>query len=165
MIQTITRKFPAPTEAHITREDPESSTGIVYIPVSEVDRRKADMSGISTMHPLLTIAKCCLKDKYQERSNASQICQSLAELKTTVTYKVSTTETSDSMMEEASVEQAIKEQCGNRPQVATQILCIRDHFNIFACRWKDLNYMKLLREEMWRQLRGCLLLLPLKSTP
>ncbi|CAI8036215.1 Ankyrin repeat and protein kinase domain-containing protein 1, partial [Geodia barretti] len=117
MIQTITRKFPAPTEAHITREDPESSTGIVYIPVSEVERRKADISGISTMHPLLSIAKCCLKDKYQERPNASQICQSLADLKTTVAYKVSTTETSDSTMEEASVEQPIKEQCENQPQI------------------------------------------------
>ena len=91
MIQTITRKFPAPTEAHITREDPKSPTGVIIVPVSELQRRKADMRDIPISHPLLSIATSCLKDKYQERPNVSHICQSLAELKTTVTYKVSIT--------------------------------------------------------------------------
>ena len=86
MIQIITRKFPAPTEAHVTREDPNSPTGEVIIPVSEVERRQADMSSISATHPLLFIAKSCLKDRYQQRPDANQLCHSLAALKTTPAY-------------------------------------------------------------------------------
>ena len=91
MIQTITRKFPAPTEAHIPHEHPESPTGIVLIPVPETDRRKADISNIPTSHPILPIAKSCLKDRYQQRPDASQLCQSLAYLKTSSAYEESTT--------------------------------------------------------------------------
>ena len=94
MIQAITRKFPAPTEAHITREDSESPTGLVMIPVPEIDRRKADMSYIPTFHPILPIAKSCLKDRYQQRPDASQLCQSLADLKTSTAYEKSTAKNS-----------------------------------------------------------------------
>ena len=110
MIQTITRKFPVPTEAHIPREDPESPTGIVMVPVPEIDRRKADMSNIPTFHPILPIAKSCLKDRYQQRPDASQLCQSLADLKTSSAYEESTTKTSSpSLSPDQDNEQGAKE--------------------------------------------------------
>ena len=92
MIQTITRKFPAPTDASITRDDPSSPTGEIIVPVSEVERRKSDIDKIPATHPLLPIARSCLKDKYKERPTAAQLCQSLAGLKAAPAYGESVTE-------------------------------------------------------------------------
>ena len=92
MIQTITRKFPAPTDASITREDPSSPTGEIIVPVSEMERRKSDINKVPATHPLLPIARSCLKDKYKERPTAAQLCQSLAGLKTAPAYGESATE-------------------------------------------------------------------------
>ena len=86
MIQTITRKFPAPTDASITRDDPTSPTGEIIVPVSEMERRKSDIDKVPATHPLLPIAQSCLKDKYRERPTAAQLCQSLAELKAAPAY-------------------------------------------------------------------------------
>ena len=91
MIQIITRKFPSPTDSQITREDPTSPTGEIIVPVSEVERRRGDMNDITTGHPLLPIARSCLKDRYQQRPDATQICQSLAALKATPAYEESAT--------------------------------------------------------------------------
>ena len=95
MIQILTRKFPAPSDAHTTREDPTSPTGEIIVPVSEVERRRADMSGIPPDHAVLAIARDCLKDKYQQRPDVAQLCQRLATLKTTPGYLESSTENPD----------------------------------------------------------------------
>ena len=86
MIQTITRKFPTPTDASITRDDPSSPTGEIIVPVSEMERRKSDIDKVPATHPLLPIARNCLKDKYKERPTAAQLCQSLAGLKAAPAY-------------------------------------------------------------------------------
>ena len=91
MIQIITRKFPNPSSAQVTREDPTSPIGQIIVPVSEVERRRGDMNHIPTGHPLLPIARSCLKDRYQKRPDATQICQSLAALKVTPAYEESAT--------------------------------------------------------------------------
>ena len=91
IVQIITRKFPSPTDAEITRNDPSSPTGEIIVPVSEVERRRADISEVPAGHALLPIARSCLKDKYQERPTAAQLCQSLAQLKTTPAYGESAT--------------------------------------------------------------------------
>ena len=90
-IQIITRNFPAPTAASITREDPISPWGEIDVPIPEVERRKADIDKVPAGHALLPIALSCLKDKYQERPTAAQLCQSLAQLKTTPAYEESAT--------------------------------------------------------------------------
>ena len=89
LVQIITRNFPAPTAASITKKDPDSPTGESYVPVAEVDRRKADISQIPASHCLLPIARNCLKDESQERPTAAQLCQSLGELKDASAYKES----------------------------------------------------------------------------
>ena len=86
IIQTITRTFPAPTDASITREDPSSLWGEIDVPVPEMERRKSDIDKVPANHPLLPIARSCLKDKYKERPTAAQLCQSLAGLKTAPAY-------------------------------------------------------------------------------
>ena len=95
IIQILTRKFPAPSDAHTTREDPTSPTGEIIVPVSEVERRRADMSGIPPDHALLAIARDCLKDRYQQRPDVAQLCQRLATLKTTPGYLESSSENPD----------------------------------------------------------------------
>ena len=89
MIQIITRKFPAPTQPHIRRKDPISPTGEILVPVLELERRRDDMKDIPTGNPLLQIALKCLKDKPQERPQATQVCESLSTLKATPAYEES----------------------------------------------------------------------------
>ena len=89
LVQIVTRNFPAPTAASITREDPTSPWGEIDVPIPEVERRKADIDKISPSHGFLPIACDCLKDKSQDRPSAAQLCQSLGELKSSSAYKES----------------------------------------------------------------------------
>ena len=82
LIQIITRTFPDPTSGFITKEDPKSPTEKSYIPVPEIERRRADIDTIPTSHGFLPIVSNCLKDKSQDRPTAAQLCQSLGGLKT-----------------------------------------------------------------------------------
>ena len=93
MIQIITRKFPSPTDAELVCEDPTSPTGEKILPVPELQRRRDDMGGIPAGHTLLPVIHSCLKDKYQQRPDAAQLCQSLTALKTTPAYEESATAT------------------------------------------------------------------------
>ena len=93
MIQSITRKFPSPTDAEIVCEDPTSPTGEKILPVPELQRRRGDMGGIPAGHTLSPVIHSCLKDRYQQRPDAAQLCQSLAALKTTPAYEKSATAT------------------------------------------------------------------------
>ena len=87
LVQIVTRNFPAPTAASITREDPTSPWGEIDVPIPEVERRKADLDKIPVSHGFLPIACDCLKDKSQDRPSAAQLCQSLGELKSSSAYK------------------------------------------------------------------------------
>ena len=87
LVQIITRIFPAPTDASVEKEDPTSPTGLINFPVSEVERRKADIDKIPFNHTFLPITLNCLKDKSQQRPTAAQLCQSLSDLKMTSMYK------------------------------------------------------------------------------
>ena len=89
LVQIITRKFPSPTDAEITRADSSSPSGVVIIPVPEMERRRADIDKVPAGHTLLPIARNCLKDLSQERPTAAELCQSLGELKDASAYKES----------------------------------------------------------------------------
>ena len=86
MIQTITRKFPNPSDATRKERFPRSPTGWVNIPVPEAERRHNHLSLISRTHPILLIATDCLKDKDTERLSAQQICHCLSALKEAPQY-------------------------------------------------------------------------------
>ena len=86
LVQIVTRNFPSPTAASITKEDPNSLWGEIDVPIPEVERRKSDIDKISPSHGFLSIVCHCLKDRSKERPTAAQLCQSLGELKTSLAY-------------------------------------------------------------------------------
>ena len=89
MIQTITCKFPNPSDATRKERFPRSPTGWVNVPVPEAERRCNDLSLVSGTHPMLPIAMDCLKDKDTERPSAQQICHRLLALKEAPQYSQS----------------------------------------------------------------------------
>ena len=86
IIQTITRKFPNPSDATRKERFPRSPTGWVNVPVPEAERRHNHLSLIPRTHPILPIAMDCLKDKDTERLSAQQICHRLSALKEAPQY-------------------------------------------------------------------------------
>ena len=68
------------------RPFPESPTGVIEVPVPELERRQTDINRITPTHPLLPLALDCIKDKEKQRPNAAQLCQRLAALKEAPAY-------------------------------------------------------------------------------
>ena len=97
IIQIITRKFPAPTDAEIVMEDPTAPTGEKIFLVPELERRENDINKVPSTHPLLPIARHCLKDRDRDRPSSAQLCQSLAELKAAPGYEESKRESQQQM--------------------------------------------------------------------
>ena len=89
MIQTITRKFPNPSDATRKERFPRSPTGWVNVPIPEAECRRNDLSLVSGTHPMLPIAMDCLEDKDTERPSAQQICHRLSALKEAPQYSQS----------------------------------------------------------------------------
>ena len=91
IVQILTRKFPKPGDRFktIASIDPQFSSGEVEVRASEIERRHNHISMIFLGHPLLPIARHCLKDKKDGRPSVSSLCQSLSGLKTTPQYKES----------------------------------------------------------------------------
>ena len=85
-IQTITRKFPAPTKSKCIANFSSSPTGVIEVSVPEIKRRNNDISLISPTHPLLPVPLECLKDMHGYRPSAGQLCQRLAALKEAPLY-------------------------------------------------------------------------------
>ena len=89
MIHIVTREYPKPTDASITVKDVSSPSEEKIIFIPEVERRKGDISKVSSNHTLLPIALQCLKDKDFERPSAADLCQRLVELKEAFGYRES----------------------------------------------------------------------------
>ena len=93
LVQTTTRQFPKPTDRFETREvfDLRFPNQVIraYVPVPELERRQAHISLIEPTHPLLPIARNCLKDRDVERPSSQQLCQTLDPLKRTPRYQES----------------------------------------------------------------------------
>ena len=89
IIQIVTRRFPTPKESKRVRPFPESPTGVIEVPVPELERRQADINRIAPTHPLLPLALDCIKDKERQRPSAAQLCQRLAALKEAPEYSES----------------------------------------------------------------------------
>ena len=80
-IQTVTKQFPNPGDAHKYVEIPGYSSGRVLIQFPETERRKKDIDLVDPNHPLLPLALHCLKDDDTERPSADELCGRLATLK------------------------------------------------------------------------------------
>ena len=86
MLQIMTRKYPVPGQRMSRVEDARYPTGWANIPVTELQRRHNHLSLVAKTHPMLRLAKYCLKDKDTERPLAQQICRRLSALKQAPLY-------------------------------------------------------------------------------
>ena len=89
MVQIITRKFPDPTRANQKVNFPQSPTGIVWMPVPELERRHNHLSLISDAHSVVGLIRDCLKDEEKDRPTTQQLCQQLSTLKEATRYSES----------------------------------------------------------------------------
>ncbi len=107
IIQIITMLFPKPTNRFAIRQlfDTKYPDQVIQakVPVPELERRRAHIDLISPDHPLLPNALHCLKDIDSERPTATQLCQILADLKTTARYKESVQQSLDDLQKEAEL--------------------------------------------------------------
>ena len=90
IIQMCTRLWPEPGPRTQIIQDSRYPTGIVEVPVFEVDRRKNHIDLIDPNHPLLFIAKDCLHFQEKDRPSSEELCQRLAGLKESREYREST---------------------------------------------------------------------------
>ena len=86
MLQIMTRKYPVPGRAMNRVRDARYPTGWVTVPVPELQRRHDHVSLVAETHPMLRLAKDCLKDTDTERPSAQQICRCLSALKEAPQY-------------------------------------------------------------------------------
>ena len=93
LVQTTTRQFPKPTDRFesVQIPAPRNPGRIVEakVAIPELERRQAHLSLIEPTHPLLPIARHCLKDRDVERPSSQQLCQTLDALKRTPRYQES----------------------------------------------------------------------------
>ena len=89
LVQIITRNFPEPDAHEIQVADATSPSGYIGIPVSETDRRHADLQLIPQDHPLQNMALKCLEDGPDERPSMTDLCQQLEKAKESNWYKES----------------------------------------------------------------------------
>ncbi len=115
LVQTTTRQFPKPTDRFDTVQlpDPRSPGRTVEarLPIPELERREAHMSLIEPTHPLLLIARHCLKDRDVERPSSQQLCQTLDALKRTQRYEESS---------QQDLHQMLREQLQANQQILTE---------------------------------------------
>ena len=89
MVQIITRKFPNPTRANRRINDPRFPTGVILVPVPEIQRRHDHLSLITDSHSMVGLIRNCLKDEEKDRPTAQQLCQQLSNLKDVARYSES----------------------------------------------------------------------------
>ena len=89
VVQTQTRRYPNPGPRRREIPSPLSPTGILEVPVIDVERRKEQIDLISPAHPLLSVATECLKYNQEDRPSAQQLCEQLATLKEAPQYSES----------------------------------------------------------------------------
>ena len=85
VIQILSRQAPKPGDRNkvfeINHPEIPNETITCKVPVPEIERRKCQIAEARSNHPLLPVAKDCLKDKDSERPSADELCRVLAFLK------------------------------------------------------------------------------------
>lgn len=91
VVQILTRQFPKPDDRYklIELYHPEVHGRKVKVCIPEVDRRQNHISIIDQKHPLLQVALDCLKDGYEDRPSAQQLCKKMSALKSSPEYEKS----------------------------------------------------------------------------
>ena len=88
IVQILTQEFPEPSDRYKIIEicHPQVSGRKVKVSISEVERRQNHISLVDPSNPLLQIAFDCLKDQFDERPSAQQLCEHLMVLKKSSEY-------------------------------------------------------------------------------
>ena len=86
MVQIITRKFPNPSRANRRISNPQYPTGVILVPVPEIQRRHDHLSLIADTHSMAGLIRNCLKDEEKDRPTTQQLCQQLSTLKEAAQY-------------------------------------------------------------------------------
>ena len=81
MVQIITRKFPDPTGANRKVCDPRSPTGIILMPVTEIERRCNHLTLVTDTHSMMGLIRGCLKDEEKNPPTTQQLCKQVSTLK------------------------------------------------------------------------------------
>lgn len=84
IIQTITCKFPHPSDAKRTVDDPNHGT--IEVPIPERERRRDDIASIEPDNPLLGTALDCLADSEGNRPTSIDLCHRMLYYKTCEKY-------------------------------------------------------------------------------
>lgn len=92
VLQSITKNFPQPGDAHKYVEDANHPTGRVVAQLPELKRREKDIILVKSDHPLLPTVLDCLRDRDTERPSADELCKKLASLKIETKYSESVEE-------------------------------------------------------------------------
>ena len=87
MIQVCTRLWPEPGPRSELVPDSRSPTGMMDMPVLEIERRRNHIDMMNRTHMLLPIAMNCLHYQESERPSSEELCQRLAGLKESREYK------------------------------------------------------------------------------
>ena len=91
LIQILTRQFPDPSTrfTYFQVPDPSNQKKMIEVQslVKEIDRRQTHIAMVKkTQKPLLNISLECLKDNFEERPSATELCKLLEEKKATKAY-------------------------------------------------------------------------------
>ena len=88
IVQILTQQFPNPSDRYkiIEIHHPQVHGRKVKVSIPEVERRQNHINLVDPTHPLLQIAFDCLKDQFNERPSAQQLCELLLDLKKSSEY-------------------------------------------------------------------------------
>ena len=89
IIQICTRLWPEPGPRTQIIHDSNSATGIIEVPIPEMERRKNHIDMICSSNLLLPIAVDCLHYQDMERPSSEELCQRLCVLKESSMYRKS----------------------------------------------------------------------------
>ena len=152
MVQIITRKFPDPTGANRKVCDPRSPTGIILIPVTEIERRCNHLTLITDTHSMMGLIRGCLKDEEKDRPTSQQLCKQVSTLKEAAQYSESRKEEEEDggradgvMKREREVEEREREVEGREREV-------KSRERVVGRRVREVEKSLQLNEELQREL-------------
>ena len=87
-VQIMSLQFPNPGDRFrvIKISDPRIPGNTVKVDIPEIERRQSHISLINPTHPLLPVARDCLKDNDRERPSCHEICGRISTLKASSMY-------------------------------------------------------------------------------
>ena len=150
MIQVCTRLWPKPGPRTQIIQDSRSPTGIMEMPVPEKERRKNHIDLIDSTNALRPIAIDCLEYQERERPSSEELCQRLAGLKESTTYRESVEQQRDEIRAKDDQLSTVTQQLREMTVVKVEIIQAKDR----VLQQKEIQHQEEIasRERQHRQL-------------